>query len=292
MSPESPQSENFPENSVAVRPGLSVCIITLNEEDKLNRCLDALSFADEIVVLDSLSRDRTQEIARERGARVFERKFDGFVNQKNHVISLARRRWVLIVDADEVVTPELGGEIKKIVDEDPEGLRTDYAAYRIARKSFYLGKWIQHCGWYPEYKIRLFLRDRGEYKAGTIHEQLGVVGQIGYIKRGYLEHYSYRNISDHLLRMESYSTRIALDKYQRGKKSSIFWAISKGISKFMITYIYHRGFLDGGAGLVISILAGYYNFLKYIKLWEFNRGLRETELGEDHTSHPVYRQRV
>lgn len=253
-----------------LRPGISACIITLNEEDNLPRCLQSIEeLADEIVVLDSGSNDRTVDIAHEFQARVFRRDFDGYVNQKNHIISLVRHEWILVIDADEVITPGLANEIKNIIQRvDPP------VAYRIPRMSFYLGRWIRHSGWYPDYNIRLFRAGCGVFQGGTVHETVIPIGPVGTLQN-HLEHYSYGDISDHLLRIDQYSTLIAQDKHSHGKRSSIVWAVVKSFSKFCLTYFYRLGFLDGRAGLVIAVMAGYYNFLKYVKLWELNRGLRK-----------------
>ena len=176
----------------------------------------------------------------------------------------------MVLDADEVVTPALREDITRIMAEHEGDSPPDHVAYRMARMSFYLGQWIRHCGWYPEYKIRLFQNGSARYTGDTVHEKLAPDGSIGLMK-SHLEHYSYAAISDHLKTINTYSSHFARDKFARGRKSSVLWAITKAFSKFMITYFYHRGFLDGRAGLVISVLAGYYNFLKYIKLWELHR---------------------
>lgn len=255
----------------SVPGGISACIITLNEEKRLERCLKSLAFVDEIVVVDSGSVDKTVKIAKKYGARVLVRKFDGFVNQKNHAIRSTKKKWILSIDADEVISESLKNEILAALhDSNPEGIKKKFSsAYRFPRLSYYLGRWIYHCGWYPEYKTRLFLRNRAKFTGGTVHEILETDDPVATLQ-GPLLHYSYSNISDHLKRIDQYSTLIAEDKYSRNQKSSVAKAILKSFSKFLITYIYHRGFLDGRAGLVISVLGSYYNFLKYIKLWELN----------------------
>lgn len=276
--------ETFPENGEKISAskislkkrsskkteGITACIITLNEEHRLPACLDSLDFVDEIIVVDSGSVDRTRKIARQYGAHVYQRKFTGFVQQKNYAVSLASRDWILVVDADEVVTPGLREEILSVRNQGT--LR----AFRLPRMSYYLGRWIRHSGWYPDYNVRFFRKNYAIFVGGTVHERAKAEGPVGTFKN-HLEHFSYRNISDHLIRIERYSTLIAQDKYRRGKSSSITWAIGKSISKFFLTYIYRFGFLDGQAGIVIAVLAGYYNFLKYAKLWELNTGRRKLE---------------
>jgi glycosyltransferase involved in cell wall biosynthesis len=252
------------------KPGLSVCIIALNEEERLPRCLEALRFADEIIIVDGGSSDRTIEVAKHiaPSAHINVRKFDDFVSQKNFAISLAACSWILVVDADEVVTPELQGEVERVVEGGgPEN------GFKIPRMTHYLGRWIRHCGWYPDYNIRLFRQGYARFEGGTVHERAQVQGPVG-VLRAHLQHFSYRSISDHLTRIDRYSTLIADDKYRKGDRSSPLWAIYKSVSKFLLVYFWKAGFLDGQAGLVVAVLGGYYNFLKYIKLWEIRKGLR------------------
>jgi len=149
-----------------------------------------------------------------------------------------------------------------------------HVAYRVPRMTYYLGKWIRRCGWFPDYNIRLFRNGVAHFEGGTVHERPAIQGSVGTLT-GHLEHYSYGNISDHLIRMDQYSTLIAEDKFKRGKSSSPLLAIYKSISKFFLIYVWKRGFLEGRAGFVIAVLGGYYNFLKYIKLWEIRQGFRK-----------------
>lgn len=249
---------------------LSVCIITFNEEKKIARALKSASFADELVVLDGFSTDRTREIAVELGASVHTHRFDGFVNQKNRAMSLTCGEWILVLDADEVITENLRSEILKAIHNSDSQCR----GYRIPRMSWYLGRWIKHSGWYPDYNTRLVKRNFGKFVGGTVHERLVVNGPVCTM-RAHMEHYSYDNLSKHLTRIDHYSTLIANDKFNKGRGSTVLWAIIKSISKFFITYVWRFGFLDGRAGLVIAVLGGYYNFLKYIKLWELKKGLRK-----------------
>ena len=249
-------------------PRISAVVITHNEETRLPRCLESLSFADEIVVLDSGSTDATRTVARRYGARVHSRAFDDFAAQKNHAAGLARGQWILSIDADEEVTPELGRELQAIAraaDTDDRPV-----AYRLPRMTYYLGRWIRYGGWYPDLKLRFFRNGSGVFQGGPVHEELSVRGPIETLKHE-LRHYSYRSISDHLERIHRYSSLIALEKFKNGQRSSIPWALGKAVVKFMITYVYRGGFMDGRVGLVIAVLASYYNFLKYIKLWELHR---------------------
>ncbi len=251
------------------RPTLTACVIAQNESTRLERCLRSLEFADEVVVLDGGSADDTPGVARRCGATVHHRPFDNFIAQKNHAIGLGSGDWVFVVDADEVISPNLAAEIRAILSADSD--RSDGpSAIWIPRMSFYLGRWIRHCGWYPEWKLRLFRRGTAHFIGDAVHENVQTTGKTRRLEN-HIEHYSYESISDHLKRIDRYSSAIAAQKFARGRRSGVLWAMLKSASKFWITYVYHRGFLDGRAGLVISVLAGYYNFLKYIKLWELGR---------------------
>jgi len=250
--------------------GLSVCIITRNEELRLPRCLGALGFADEVIVVDSGSDDATQKIARKSGARVFHRDFDGYIAQKNHAISFATHRWILIVDADEVVPEDLAKEIREIVDRSGSQAPA-YRVYRVPRLTWYLGRWIRHSGWYPDYNIRFFEAGAARMQGGAVHETGATDHPIGTLRHP-LEHYSYAGISDHLQRIDHYTTLVARDRFERGKRAGLIGALFRGIWKFFVAYVLRGGFLDGRAGLVLAVLGGYYNFLKYAKLWELRRG--------------------
>lgn len=252
------------------KAGLSVCIITLNEERSLPRCLASVAFADEIVVVDSGSTDNTQRIAKRAGARVLQREFDGYIAQKNFALDQARRRWVLIVDADEVVPEDLAQEIQAIVHASEQS-RPVFRVYRAPRLTFYLGRWIQHSGWFPDFNIRFFERGAARMQGGAVHETGATEFPVGTLRRP-LEHYSYAGISDHLRRIDRYTTLVAQDRFQKGKRSGPIEALFRGIGKFLVTYILRGGFLDGRAGLVLAVMGGYYNFLKYAKLWELCRG--------------------
>ncbi len=264
-------------NVKKLKPGISVCIIALNEEKRISPCLESVGFADEIIVVDGGSADATVKTAKQFKAKVFLRPFDHFVNQKNYAVSLAGREWVLVADADEVVTPELKQEILTLTADQKHLSEKPCSAWRIPRRNFYMGQWIMHGGWYPDFSIRLFRNGSGEFTGGTVHETFRLYEGSYCTLKNDLLHYSYRTISEHLSRIDQYSTLIAQDKFRRGRRSSVLWAVMKGLSKFFIMYIIKMGFLDGRAGLALAATGGFYNFLKYIKLWELNQGLREIQ---------------
>lgn len=256
-------------NSAA--PRLSVCIITLNEAARLKRCLASAAFADEILVVDSGSADDTQRIARGAGARVLTRPFDGYIAQKNFAIGQCRGEWIFVLDADEVISPELARELRGIADAATDAAEANanaYAAYRVPRLTYYLGRWLRR-GWYPDYNIRLLRRGRARLKGGSVHETGAADGPVGTLRYP-LEHYSYRDIGDHVARMNRYAELVALDKHARGKRSTPGGAILRGLWKFFVLYVTRGAFLEGRAGLAMATLAGVYNFLKYIRLWELN----------------------
>ncbi len=241
---------------------ISACIITLNEEDNIRTCLISLDFADEIILLDSGSTDNTLKIAEEfPKVKVFFRKFDNYINQKNFCIEQASYDWILSLDADEEVSEKLKLEIQNLnFSETVDG-------FFIPRLTFYLGKWIYHSGWYPNYQLRFFKKTKGKFSGILVHETVQISGQVFNLKNP-LHHYSYKNISDHLKFIDRYSDLCADEKFKKGKKSGVFLAIVKSAWKFFFMYFVKFGFLDGKVGLIISILGSYYNFLKYIKIYE------------------------
>ncbi|MBP7280636.1 MAG: glycosyltransferase family 2 protein [Leptospiraceae bacterium] len=246
---------------------ISVCIITLNEEDNIGRCLSSLDFADEIIIVDSGSTDNTLLIA-ENFPRIsfYFRQFDNYINQKNYCKSLARNEWILALDADEEISDQLKQEILSLTNESLK----EFSGFFIPRLSFYMGKWIRHGGWYPNYQMRFFRKHKGEFSGFLVHETVFIEGKTSHFKNP-LSHYSYRNISDHLKFIDRYSELCAVEKFKKGKKSGVILAIIEAIWKFISMYFVRFGFLDGKVGLIIAILGSYYNFLKYIKLYEMNR---------------------
>ena len=244
---------------------LSVGILTFNSERRIREVLDSVKgIADEIVVLDSGSQDRTVEIAESSGARVFFRKFDNFVNQKNHLLSLCRGEWVLFIDDDEVVSNELAEEIKRL---KSEGAPAD--GYYLNVLTNYLGKWIRHA-WYPDWHLRLAKREKCRWVGDGVHESLKVNGKVGYLK-GDLLHYSYESVSQHIKKIDLYTTLYARGAFEKGKRFSLFKLLTSPAGSFIRRYILKRGFLDGFEGFVLSVMASYYSFLKYLKLWEIEK---------------------
>jgi glycosyltransferase involved in cell wall biosynthesis len=244
---------------------VSCCIITYNEEDDLEDCLKSVSWADEIVVVDSHSTDGTVEIARRYTDRVIDHDFEGHVQQKNYAIDQAKNEWVLCVDADERVTDELKEEILEVT-KDPGEL----SGASMPRLTWYLGRFVRRGGWYPDRKLRLFRRDRGRWTGRNPHDRVEVEGPVRAL-RGDLLHYSYRDIADHLSTVNSFTTIMAEAMMEEGWKSRLIDLVFRGPFKFLKMYVLKGGFLDGKAGLVIAAISSYYVFLKYAKLWELER---------------------
>jgi len=245
---------------------LSVVIITYNEEENIRDCLESVNWSDEIVVVDSFSTDRTVEIAREFTPNIFQNRWTNFSQQKNLALEKASNEWVLNVDADERVTPELKKEILGILNSGSLTIN----GYYIPRRNHYLGKWIRHCGWYPDYKLRLFQKGKGRFNERTVHESVIVEGKKSYLK-SHLEHFSYRNLSDHLARIDKYASLTAREMLRRGKSTRGFDLLFRPLARFIRMYLIKRGFLDGIYGLIVSLMGSFYVFIKYLKLWELSK---------------------
>jgi len=248
---------------------LSCCIIAMDEEDRIEACLDSVSFCDEIVVVDSHSSDRTREIAAARGARVIERDWPGHVAQKEFTIRQASHDWVLCVDADERVSPELRGEIEAL----RAGGFAGHAGWRFPRLVNYLGTWVRHGTWYPDLQLRLFDRRRGKWGGHDPHDrvELQAGASVGRL-RGDLFHHPYRSFADHLHTIDQYTTIMARGLLARGRHAGLAALFVRPWVRFLRFYVWKRGFLLGRKGLVLGLLAAHYVRLKYMKLGLLERG--------------------
>ena len=249
---------------------VSAVLITLDEEDRLLPALRSVAFCDDVVVVDAGSSDRTREIAEAEGARVIVRTpWPGFTEQRNVATAAARHDWVLAVDADERVTTALRAEI--------ETLRTRglaHAAYRIPRVSFYLGQWIRATDWYPDPQVRLFDRRRARWEGGLVHESVRVDGSVGAL-RGELEHFSYRDVADHMATIDRYTSLWSRQAFAEGRRAGPFDAGVASTWAFVRNYLLRRGALLGEVGLTVSTLNAYYTYAKLVKLRELQRGAEE-----------------
>lgn len=249
------------------KQGLSVAIITFNEEANIRRTLESVSWADEIVVLDSGSTDQTVSICKQYTDKVFHQEWLGFSRQKNAAIERTTREWVLSLDADESVEPALADEIRAIIS-SPDS----YDAYWIPRKTYFLGKWVRHGGWYPDYNLRLFRRGKGRFMERAVHEALHVEGKHGRTNHA-LEHHTYPDLTSYITKMNRYSSlavEVMAEKGITGFKRSAFNMTLRPLFTFVLRYFFRLGFLDGKRGLVLNLLHSYYVFAKYAKAWEYS----------------------
>ncbi|MDW7760200.1 MAG: glycosyltransferase family 2 protein [Acidobacteriota bacterium] len=242
---------------------ISAVLITLNEEKRLEPALRSLrDVADEIIVVDSGSKDGTVRLAKNYTSRVFERAWAGYADQKNYANGLASHPWILSLDADERLSPELRREILDLKPVDPA-----CSAFSMPRRVHYLGKWIRHSGWYPDRKIRLFRMDKARWDGAFVHESLVVSGEVRKLK-GDIHHFTYRGIDDHVARINRFSELGAQKLYAARKKSRSGHLVFLPAARFLKSYILKLGFLDGFPGFVIAVLNGYAVFIRYAKLRE------------------------
>ncbi|GFO54212.1 glycosyl transferase family 2 [Geomonas sp. Red276] len=251
------------------RRPFTAILIACNEENRIAQCLESLSFADEIVVVDSGSSDATREIARRYTDRVFDIPWRGFGPQKQAAVELAGHDWVLNVDCDERVTAELRREIEELLGSGAELA----AAYQVPRRTFLGDKEIRHCGWYPDRTTRLFDRKRARFGEQMVHESVAVDGPIGRLN-GHLLHYSFVGLADLMVKMNRYTDLSARQLAERGKVASWYDLTVRPTAAFVKTYLVRLGFLDGAEGLVVSVANATSTFAKYVKLRELNRAGR------------------
>jgi len=247
---------------------ITVAIITYNEENNIGRCISSvLPIADEVLVVDSFSKDRTEEIATSLGARFVANAFTGHIEQKNLALDLATHDYVLSLDADEALSEELLIEIKKIKNS------IQYDGYEFHRLTNYNGFWVRHSGWYPDTKLRLVKKDKARWQGVNPHDILQMKNndKTGFLK-GDLLHFSYESIAAHVNQTDKFTTIAAHAAFKQGKRSSIFKIVTRPIMKFLRDYFLKRGFLDGRYGFIICCINALYALLKYSKLHELQSG--------------------
>lgn len=246
-----------------MRVPVSVTIITKNEEKNISETLESVKNFEEIIIVDSFSTDRTIEICKKYTEKIYQNEWKGFATQKQYAIDKAILPWVLVLDADERVTEALKKEIaQKIKNKDFDG-------YFIPRKNFFLGKWIKHSGWWPDYTLRLFRKDKGRFEQREVHEKIIVNGKVDYLKEPIL-HYTYQSLEDFIKKMQIYSSSSAVEIAKKNPlKYKIFLKLFfSPLFSFLKMLILRRGFLDGLRGLILAVLYSFYSFLKYAKAWE------------------------
>jgi len=244
---------------------LSVTIITLNEEANIRRTLESVRWADEIVVLDSGSTDRTVSICREFTDKVVHQDWLGFGKQKNAAIDRATGDWVLSLDADEPIEPELAEEIRTII-----ASANAFDGYKIPRKTFFLGAWIRHGGWYPDYNLRLFRKGKGRFEERVVNEAVKVNGTVGTTVHAIL-HYAYPDLSSYLASINKYSSLAVDVMAEKGiprRKTSAVHILLRPVLTFILKYFFRLGFLDGKRGIILNLFHSWYVFFKYANAWE------------------------
>ena len=247
---------------------LTVAIITYNEENNIGRCISSvLPVADEVFVVDSFSTDKTEEISKSMGARFVQNPFEGHIEQKNFALKNSTYDYVLSLDADEALSPELLEQIKLIKSNFSKN------GYRFNRLTNYNGHWVRHSGWYPDTKLRLVKKDKALWGGENPHDILQMKNheEAGFL-RGDLLHYSYESIAAHVTQTDKFTTIAAKAAFKQGKRSSVFKIVTRPLFKFIRDYFFKRGFLDGRYGFVICCINSLYALLKYAKLHELQLG--------------------
>jgi len=241
---------------------LSLCLITYNEEDNLDDCLSSFApIADEIVVVDSGSTDRTQEISAKYNARFSIFPFEGFGRQKQRAIDIASGRWIFVVDADERATPSLLAELRSIIEK--EGSADGYAVNRV---NFFMGRAIRHSGWSPDFVVRLFKNGEGRTSENIVHEEILVSGKVERLSSPLL-HYTYRSIDAYLQKSARYASLSAMEKQRNGHRPGILKILLNPPFVFFKMYVVRQGFRDGREGLFLAILYAFYTAIKYIWMY-------------------------
>jgi (heptosyl)LPS beta-1,4-glucosyltransferase len=239
---------------------ISVIIITKDEEKNISDCLKSVEWADEIILVDAESSDKTIELAKVFTNKIFIRKWEGYVPQKKYALSLASNEWVLSVDADERITPELKNEILNISSGDSD-------SYKIRRKNFLLNKEITSCGWGNDYQLRLFKKEKTDLTDRLVHEGFTVDGKVGKLENPML-HYTFSSFTDYFNKINYYTSLKAEELFKQKRKVNGWTIFSHTVSAFFLFFINKRGFKDGVRGLIISLLHSVSTMLNYIKLWE------------------------
>ena len=242
---------------------LSVIIITKNEERNIRDCMRSVSWANEFVVVDAGSSDSTVPIAKEFTEKIFVKEWLGYAEAKNFALENITNEWVLWLDADERLTPELGEEIRKVL----HGDSPKHSAYQVARRAYFLGRWIKHCGWYPGYVTRLFRKTNAQFSSLRVHEHLEVQGTVGRLSHD-LFHYTDDTLFHYFTKFNQYTSLAADDVIASGRNFSMYDVLVRPPYLFFKMYIFRLGFLDGMHGLILSLLSASYVYVKYVKIWE------------------------
>ncbi|HXF99487.1 MAG TPA: glycosyltransferase family 2 protein [Bacteroidota bacterium] len=247
-------------------PELSVITLAYNEEHNIAECLASVRWADEIIVVDSGSTDRTVELARQFTDKVLTVEWKGYGATKNLALQHAKGEWILWLDADERVPDELAREMREAIRSNDGTI----AGYSMPRRAYFLGRWIKHCGWYPGRVTRLFRKSKARFTESNVHEQVVVDGAIAELKHDLL-HYTDPNLHHYFQKFNRYTTLAAADLQAAGRRFSLFDILVRPAFLFFKMYVLKRGFLDGMQGFILCVVSSAYVFTKYAKLWELQR---------------------
>ena len=241
---------------------LSVIVITFNEERNIIACLESVSWAREIIVVDSFSADRTVELAKTFTDRVFQREWMGYAASKEFALGNVSNEWVFWIDADERVSGDLAKEIQ-----DEISCPADKCAYEMGRRAHFIGRWIKHSGWYPGYVVRLFRRTAASFTLARVHEKVNIRGPIGRLRTS-LDHFTDENLFHYFWKLNRYTSLAAEEVSESQRIIFVYHLIFKPLYMFIKMYFFQFGFLDGMHGLVLSLLSSGHVFIKYAKMWE------------------------
>lgn len=245
---------------------ISVAIITKNEEENIRQCLQSVSFAAQIVLVDSGSTDATLSIAAEFGCEIYSEEWRGFGPQKQLAIEKCRQPWILVLDADERIPPGTADIIKKIVTDS----NVMEAGFSFPRKNFFQGRWIKHAGWWPDRVVRFFRKEKGRMTAAIVHESVEVQGMVRALDVT-IDHYTESRLSKIIQKIDKYSTLSAQSAFREGKRSSTGGALMRAFFTFVQDYFFRLGILDGMPGLMLAVTDSVNKFFKYAKLSELNK---------------------
>ena len=268
MKKEILESESAPE--VQPRLPISSFLVCKNEETHIGACLDSLDFCDEIVVVDSFSTDKTIEICKNYDVKLIQREWPGYRVQKEFAFNQTKHEWVLFMDADEVVSPELKSEILEIISNPLDPRLKKYSAFQVTRIMFFLGKWWRKGGWYPEKRVRFFRRDKVEWIGKDPHENVKINGKVGDFQ-GEIFHYSYDDIPDQVKKLSSHAFTRAKCDFESGRRANLWDLLIRPPARFVKFYIVKKGFLEGMSGLLVAVFECFYTYMKYARLWELGR---------------------
>jgi glycosyltransferase involved in cell wall biosynthesis len=248
---------------------VSLYIITFNDADNLRAVLPTVLWADEVVVADSFSTDDTAAICAQFGVRHVNIKFEGFGKLRNDTLALLKHDWIVSIDSDERSTPEFAEEVRRTLAEGPPA-----DAYLVPRKSHFLGKWMRHCGWYPDYRQpQFFNRKKMHYAEDLVHEGYVLAGKLGHF-RGHVLQFPWPTLERATAKLQRYSTLMAERYHAAGKRGSVLKMFTSPAGMFLKVYLLKSGWRDGLHGFLLAKLYAYYTFLKYAKLWELQRTSR------------------